>query len=68
VSEETPREALARKYQNGGLTYAEYEREMNALAVEEYTPPNDEPLPEDASGVDQAEQQPGQQYDLNPEG
>lgn len=66
MSEETPREALARKYQSGGMSYADYEREMNALAVEEYTVVQSgrtEPMP-DASGPEQAAAEPGAAHTL----
>ncbi len=68
MTEETPREALARQYQNGGISYAEYERRMNELAVEEFVPERTEPMPEDTSGADLVASEPGASYDLTPEG
>jgi hypothetical protein len=68
MTEETPREALARQYQNGGISYAEYERRINELAVAEFVPERTEPMPEGTSGADQAAAEPGASYDLTPEG
>lgn len=66
MSAEEKRAELARRYQNGGMSYADYEREMNALAIAEFAPSvpeRTEPMP-DASGPEQAAAEPGAQHTL----
>jgi hypothetical protein len=67
MTEETPREALARQYQNGGISYAEFERRVNEMAVAEFVPERTEPMPEDTSGADLAATEPGATYNLTPD-